>query len=144
MNTEFLFCKSLKTACKAKDFYNIISNYFQVIKIDWNTLVSCTTDGEPAMMGKKIGVIKRLKCVAPQSLVTHCCRHRQVLSSKAMPGELATFNHIVETINAIKSSATNSRLFTELYEVQEASYESYFFIAVRWLPRGNQFNACSS
>ena len=46
-----------------------------------------------------------------------------------MPGELATtFNHIVETTNAIKSSATNSRLFTELCEVQEASYETLLFL----------------
>ena len=45
-----------------------------------------------------------------------------------MPVELATtFNHIVETINAIKSSATNSRVFTELCEVQEASYEKLLF-----------------
>ena len=55
-----------------------------------------------------------------------------------MPVELATtFNHIVETINTIKSSATNSRVFTELCEVQEASYEKLlFFTAVRWLSRG--------
>ena len=37
MNTEFLFCKLLKTTCKAEDIYNIISNYFQVHKIDWNS-----------------------------------------------------------------------------------------------------------
>ena len=55
-----------------------------------------------------------------------------------MPGELATiFNHIVEAINAIRSSATNSRLFTELCGVQETSYETLvFFTAVRWLSRG--------
>ena len=59
------------------------------------------------MMGKKTGVIKRLKCVAPQLIWNDCCLHRQVLPSKAMPDELAsTFNHIVDTINAIKSSAT--------------------------------------
>ena len=57
MNTEFLFCKPLKTTCKAEDIHDIISNYFRVHKIDWNTLVSCTTDGAPAMMGKKTGVI---------------------------------------------------------------------------------------
>ena len=90
------------------------------------------------MMGKKTGVIKRLKSVSPQLIGHHCCLHRQVLSSKAMPGELATtFNHIVEIINAIKSSATNSRLFTELCEVQEANFETLlFFTAVRWLSRG--------
>ena len=138
MNTEFLFCKPLKTTCKAEDIYELISDYFHIHKIDWNTLVSCTTDGAPAMMGKKTGVIKRLKCVAPQLIGNHCCLHRQVLSSKAMPGELATtFNHIVEAINAIKSSATNSRLFTELCGVQETSYETLlFFTAVRWLSRG--------
>ena len=53
INTKLLFCKPLKTTCKAEDIYDIISNYFQVHKMDWNTLVSCTTDGAPAMMGKK-------------------------------------------------------------------------------------------
>ena len=80
-------------------------------------------------MGKKTGVIKRLKCVAPQLTGNHCCLHRQVLSSIAMSGELVTtFNQIVEATNAIKSSVTNSRLFTELCEVHETSYETLLFV----------------
>ena len=84
------------------------------------------------------GVIKRIKCAAPQLNGNHFCLQGQVLSSKVMPGELATtFKHIMETINAIKSSPTNSRLFTELCEVQEASNETLlFFTEVRWLSRG--------
>ena len=138
MKTEFLFCKPLKTTCKAEDIYDIIANYFEVHKIDRKYLVSCTTDGAPAMMGKKAGVIQRLKSVSSQLIGNHCCLHRKVLSSKSMPGEFATtFNYIVQEINAIKSSATNSRLFTELCEVQEADFENLlFFTAVRWLSRG--------
>ena len=145
MNIEFLFCKPLKTTCKAEDIYEILYNYFHVHKIDWDTLVSYTTDGAPAMMGKKTGVIKRLKCVAPQLIGNHCCLHRQVSSSKAMSGELATtYNHIVEAINATKSSATNSRLFTELCEFQEASYETHFLQQSDGCLEEKQFNACSS
>ena len=96
------------------------------------TLVSCTTDGVPAMMGKRTGVIKRPKCVAAQLIGNHCCLHRQVLSSKAMLGELVTtLDHIVEAIDAIKSTATNSRLFPELCEAQEISCETLL-----WLSRG--------
>ena len=28
MNTEFLFCKPLKTTCKAEDIYELLSDYF--------------------------------------------------------------------------------------------------------------------
>ena len=145
LNTEFLFCKQLKQLAKLK-YFNIISNYFQVHKIQWKSLVSCITNGAPAMMGKKSGVIKRLKSVSPQLIGNHCCHHRQVLSSKAMPGELAkTFNHIVEIINAIKSSATTSRLFTELCEVQEAKFETpLFLLQSDGCLEGKQFSACSS
>ena len=78
MNTEFLFCKPLKTTSKAEDIYDLLFGYFHIHKIDWNTLVSSTTHGAPAMMGKRTGVIKRLKCVAPQLIGKHCCLHRQV------------------------------------------------------------------
>ena len=138
MKTEFLFCKPLKTTARADDIFDIINIYFQSHNIDWKKLVFCTTDGAPAMMGKKTGVITRAKNMSPDMIGNHCWLHRQVLSSKAMPEELsAVFNKVTETINAIKSSATNSRLFTQLCQDNEAEYERLlYFTAVRWLSRG--------
>ena len=32
MNTEFLFCKPLKTTCKAEDIYELLSDFFHIRK----------------------------------------------------------------------------------------------------------------
>ena len=88
MKTEFLFCKPLKTTATADDIFDIINVYFQSHNIDWKKLVFCTTDGAPAMMGKKTGVIIRVKNMAPDMIGNHCWLHRQVLSSKTIPEEL--------------------------------------------------------
>ena len=55
-----------------------------------------------------------------------CRKNRQQSSIKSL-----------KRINAIKSSATNSRLFTQLYQDNKAEYERLlYFTAVRWLSRG--------
>ena len=146
MKTEFLFCKPLKTTARADDIFDIINIYFQSHNIDWKKLVFCTTDRAPSIMGKNTGVITRAKNMSPDMIGNHCWLHRQVLSSKAMPEELsAVFNKVTEMISAIISSATTSRLFTQLCQDNEAEYGRLLYLLQSdGCHEVKQFCVCSS
>ena len=104
-----------------------------------SSLSYCTTDGAPAMMGKRNGFISLLKAGAPKCIGMHCNLHRQVLSSKFLPVDLNdVFKDVIEIINFVKS--TNLRLFMKLCKDDEAEYQRLlYYTAVRWLSRGNAF-----
>ena len=65
--------------------------------------------------------------------------HRQTLASKVLPSELQdTLNTIIKTINFVKGSALNTRLFKRLCQDIDAAYETLLFhTAVRWLSKEN-------
>ncbi|XP_067951756.1 protein FAM200C-like [Watersipora subatra] len=52
---EFLFCVPLETTTKAKDIFNVVSNFFDEVDLKWENVISCCTDGAPAMLGTKSG-----------------------------------------------------------------------------------------
>lgn len=138
LKTEFLFCKELETTTTAEDIFRRLDDYMCAHNIPWNKLVSCTTDGAPAMMGKRNGLLAKIKQVNPNVLGNHCCLHRQSLSSTNMPEELSSvFATVVRAVNFVKSSATNSRLFHKLCGEEESVHgKLLFFDSVRWLSRG--------
>ncbi|XP_067939673.1 protein FAM200C-like [Watersipora subatra] len=52
---EFLFRVPLETTTKAKDIFNVVSNFFDEVDLKWENVISCCTDGAPAMLGTKSG-----------------------------------------------------------------------------------------
>ena len=65
--------------------------------------------------------------------------HRQALASKTLPPELQdTLNIIIKTVNFVKGSALNTRLFKKLCQDMDAAHEALLFhTAVCWLSKGN-------
>jgi hypothetical protein len=52
---EMLLCKNLETTTKGEDVFKLIDSYFQANKLNWNMVVSVSTDGAAALTGGKIG-----------------------------------------------------------------------------------------
>ena len=100
-------------------------------------LVGCTTDGAPAMLGRKSGFQARVKAVSPSTV--YCFLHRFALAAKLLPpGIKASLNLVVKMVNYINTSALNSRLFKIICEDVGSEYTSLlFYLEVRWLSRGN-------
>ena len=100
-------------------------------------LVGCTTDGAPAMLGRKSGLQARVKAVSPSFV--HCFLHRFALAAKLLlPGIKTSLNLVVEMVNYIKASALNSCLFKVICEDIGSEYTSLlFYTEVRWRSRGN-------
>ena len=85
------------------------------------------TDGAPAMIGRKFGLRRLIKNVAPHIAFAHCMLHKHALESK-VSSSLADVLRIavetvetvlriaVETVNFVRGRALNHRLFMQLCE----------------------------
>ncbi|KAK4324250.1 hypothetical protein Pmani_005090 [Petrolisthes manimaculis] len=91
------------------------------------------------MLGSQSGFVTRVIQKAPNANPLHCMIHRQAFASKTLPSELQdTLNTIIKTLNFVKDSALNTRLFKRLCQDMDAAHETLLFhTAVRWLSKGN-------
>ncbi|XP_008180095.2 protein ZBED8-like [Acyrthosiphon pisum] len=117
----------------------IINEYFEKHDIMWEKLAGFCTDGVPAMLGSRSGLATLVKEKNCSALTTHCVIHRQALASKTLPEELIyTLKQSVKMVNAIKSSALNTRIFKKICLDIDSEYETLLFhTEVRWLSKGN-------
>lgn len=135
---EFLTLLPLKTATRGVDIYNVFKNYCMEKHVPLDKLVSMTTNGAPAMIGRHSGFISHCKKDPdfPAFVNYHCIIHQQAICSKVM-----CFNHVmtpvVRIINSIQSKSKQHRCFKLFLDELSAEYgELLFHTEVRWLSRG--------
>uniref|UniRef100_A0AAQ5Y107 HAT C-terminal dimerisation domain-containing protein n=1 Tax=Amphiprion ocellaris TaxID=80972 RepID=A0AAQ5Y107_AMPOC len=135
---EFLALLPLKTTTRGVDIYNAVKTYFVKKNIPFEKLVSITTDGAPAMIGRHSGFIAHCKNDPdfPKILNYHCIIHQQAMCSKVLD-----FDHImgpvVRIINSIRAKAKQHRSFKLFLEECAAEYgDLLLHTDVRWLSRG--------
>ena len=118
----------MRTTTKGEDVFELVDNFFKKNGLQWSKLVGCTTDGAPAMLGRKSGFQARVKAVSPSIISVHYSIHRFALAAKLLSFNLKTsLNLIVKMVNYIKTSALNSRLFKVIYEDIGSEYTSLLF-----------------
>ena len=77
------------------------------------------------MLGHKSGFQTLVKGKSPSMIGSHCMIHRQALIMKNIPELLKNvLNDVIETINTIKATALNSRLFTLLCEENDSYFKT--------------------
>ena len=139
MEEELLFCRPLKDHTKRKDLYCKVDEFLKTEGLEWKNCCGVCTDDAKAMTGKTIEF--RSFFQAAENIHTtfaHCLIHREVLAAKKLAPELNNVLHdAVEIINFIKTSALNSRLFSNLCKVTDSHYTNLLLHAeVRWISRG--------
>ena len=72
-------------------------------------------------------------------MTTHCFFHREALASKTFPDALKrVFDVVIKSVNYIKSSTLNNRLFRKLCKDLNSEHKQLlYYTKVRWLSRGN-------
>ena len=55
----------MRTTTKGEDVFELVNNFFKENGLQWTKLVGWTTDGAPAMLGRKSGFQARVKAVSP-------------------------------------------------------------------------------
>ena len=138
MKTKFIMSEEIPGITKDKDIFDIVEKFFKKKRLEWTKLVVHTTDGSPAMLGRKLGFYSYVKAVSPNIIFIHCFIHRFALCSKVLPTELfSCLQQIIKIVNFVKSSALNSRLFAMLCNDLGSVHKILFYTNVRWLSQGN-------
>ncbi|KAL6461064.1 hypothetical protein MHYP_G00310300 [Metynnis hypsauchen] len=107
--------------------------------IDLKQVVSVTTDGAPAMVGKDQGAVTRMKENNPDLIAYHCLIHQTVLCASLSEHFAEVMNTVMKLINFLRAcSSLQHRLLREFLEDVEANANDLLsHNNVRWLSKGN-------
>ena len=87
--TELLLSQELIATMKGKDAFNVLANFFEQKELDWKImLVGCTTDGAPAVLGRKSGFQAYVKDVSAKATLVQYFIHRFALCTKVSFSDL--------------------------------------------------------
>ena len=134
---EFHFCKPLETTTTARGVFDTVGSFLQNHDIPWGNVCGVCTDGTPAMLGCRSGFQRLVINASQKAIGTHCMIHRQVIATKTLPQEFQDImKSVVSVVNYVKTSASNSRLFSKLCSELDASNNVLLFHTdMRWLSR---------
>ncbi|XP_032879355.1 protein ZBED8-like [Amblyraja radiata] len=132
---EGLFSEPLATTTRGEDVFRMLEAFLIKHELSWGRLVGVCTDGAPSMVGCRSSFKAFVKDVAPHVSFTHCMIHRHALAMKTLPpGLREVLSNVVEIVNHIRGSATNSRIFKAMCEEMGADFSVLIFhTEVRWL-----------
>ncbi len=138
---EFLFGEELRLDTKGLSIFECVKTFFNRANIPITNIIACATDGAPSMCGRYQGFKAYLKAEIKNLFPVHCVVHRQHLAAKYLDKKLNSFLQLViRTVNYIKSSALNTRLFRNLCGNNNEEYKNLLFnTEVRWLSKGSCF-----
>ena len=139
VKSEFFMCEPLLATTKAVDVYNLVDDFCKKNGLNWTQRIGwLTTDGAPAMLGKRSGFGALIKKEAPSLVVVHCHLHRHALAAQTLPSRLLeALNFAVKAVNFIRAQALNHRLFKILCQELGSEHDVLLYHTdVRWLSRG--------
>lgn len=139
---EFAQLVPMKGATTGKNMFKSLLQCTIDLNLDLSKLVSITTDGAPAMVGKNNGMVslleKYMEGLGMKQYIkkVHCLIHQEVLCAKSSILK-EVMDVVVKSVNFILSRGLNHRQFRELLLETETHYgDLLYFSHVRWLSRG--------
>ena len=87
IRSELLLSNELRTTVqqKEKTCSSFLKTFFKENGLQWSKLVGRTTDGTPAMLGRKSGFQACVKAVSPSVIFVHSFIHRFATAAKLLP-----------------------------------------------------------
>lgn len=139
---EFVQLVPIKGSTTGADVLQALLQCTTEMNLDLSKLVSVTTDGAPAMIGKHKGALallqKHLEGLGNEHNFrkVHCIIHQEALCAKTSNLK-DVMDVVVKTVNVILSRGLNHRQFRQLLTEAENQYgDLLYFCEVRWLSRG--------
>jgi len=139
---ELLKLSCMKGTVTGEDVFDEMKNALAENKLVLSKLAGITTDGAPAMVGRKRGLVGLLNAElvklegSEQLIATHCIIHQENLCAKELKMD-HVMTVVVKTVNFIRARGLNHRQFKEFLHEMETEYcDVIYFSEVRWLSRG--------
>jgi hypothetical protein len=132
-----LLCHPLTERTTGSEIFHANNSNFIEKRIMWSKCCSLSTDGGKSMSGCYSGLLAHVKAVSPLVKLTHCCIHRQTLSSKPLSVDLEdVLDDSYKIVNFIKSRHMNSRIFSALCKDMSSIHKTLLLhTKIRWLSR---------
>ncbi|KAK7939583.1 hypothetical protein WMY93_002909 [Mugilogobius chulae] len=135
---ELLTILPMKEHTRGEDIYLSFKNFVEETQLPLCKLVSITTDGAPAMVGRAHGFVARCKedDAFPDFLNYHCIIHQQALCAKML--NMKDIMDVATKIAcSIRARPLQRRLFRAHLEQMDSDHlELLLHTDVRWLSRG--------
>lgn len=138
---EVLALLPLLGRTRGEDMIKAVMDYFEKDELDLKKLLSVTTDGAPAMVGSKKGLVRLLRSNerCNENLISyHCIIHQTVLCCKLNHNFERIMQEVMKIVNFLraKSSLQHRELKSFLEEVDAQYDDLLLHNNVRWLSKG--------
>uniref|UniRef100_A0A8C0H4B2 HAT C-terminal dimerisation domain-containing protein n=1 Tax=Chelonoidis abingdonii TaxID=106734 RepID=A0A8C0H4B2_CHEAB len=140
---ELLSLSTMRARTMASEIFHCLTEALaQHVLPSWHLLAGLTTDGAPAMIGQKTGLValvqrKMAKQNTEQQTTLHCIIHQQALCTKSLKCDNVK-SVVVKCVDYIHSRSLQHRQFHAFLEEIESKYgDLLYFTEVRWLSRGS-------
>lgn len=137
-NEELLTILPLKAHTRGEDIFNAFMGFVTETKLPLFKLISITTDGAPAMIGRTNGFIALCKASEsfPDILNYHCIIHQQALCGKILNMK-EVMDIAMKIVCSVRARSLQRRLFRAHLEESDAEHTDLLLHTdVRWLSRG--------
>lgn len=135
---DLLGVTPLQTSTRGEDIYLAIKEMLTKRGIEPKKLVSITTDGAPAMVGREKGAVARLKEDNPELIAYDCIIHQAVLCASLSDEHAEVMNTMMKIINFLRASSSyQHRMLKEFLRQVDANADDLLLHNnVRWLSKG--------
>ncbi|KAJ3587789.1 hypothetical protein NHX12_022571 [Muraenolepis orangiensis] len=125
----------------ANDVFHSLVGALDELEVDWSRAVSVATDGAPSMIGRKAGVVVKLRekvnAANPEQVFLnfHCILHQEALCCKSLKMD-HVMRVVIDTVNFIRARGLNHRQFSAFLLENDIHHGLPYHTDVRWLSRG--------
>lgn len=114
--------RALETHTRGEDLYDAVKEMLIKRGIDPKKVISVTTDGAPAMVGREKGAVTRMKEDNPDLIAYHCIIHQTVLCASLKEEFHEVMSTMMKIINFLRASSSHQhRLLKDFLREVEAN-----------------------
>lgn len=135
---ELLAVLTFKGQTRGEDLFEAFDNFMTISNVSYDKMVSVSTDGAPAMIGKERGLVKRIKDKNAGLLSYQCIIHQAALCGKLSDTLKEVMDNLIKLVNFMRSrSSLQHRQFKAfLSECNSMHCDLLQHNNVRWLSKG--------